>query len=121
MQKYSTNCSGGIISKIMRRSMLQLTLALIFSGVVMAHPNRAQEILNREVTVALKEVTLKQALGELEAVTKVKFVFSSNRLKLSEIVTLEARKRPLGDVLNELLIPRRIEYTVPQDNDYIVL
>lgn len=101
--------------------MLQLTLALIFSGVVMAHPNRAQEILNREVTVALKEVTLKQALGELEAVTKVKFVFSSNRLKLSEIVTLEARKRPLGDVLNELLIPRRIEYTVPQDNDYIVL
>jgi hypothetical protein len=32
--------------------MLQLTLALIFSGVVMAHPNRAQEILNREVTVA---------------------------------------------------------------------
>ncbi|HEY9488868.1 MAG TPA: SusC/RagA family TonB-linked outer membrane protein [Chryseosolibacter sp.] len=101
--------------------MVQITLAMVFSGVVLAHSNHAQEVLNREVTVRLNDVTLREVLNELEMATKAKFVFSSTRLKLNDVVTLVAVNRKLGDVLHDLLIPRKIDYSAQNGNDYIVL
>lgn len=105
----------------MKLSLVQITLGMILSGVVAAHDNYAQEVLNREVSINLKEVTLKKALSELETATKVKFVYSRNYLKLNEKVSLDARGRKLGEVLEELFGPRDIQYSVQEGNDYIVL
>lgn len=105
----------------MKRSMAQVTLAMIFSGVVLAHNNHAQEVLDREVTITLNDVTIREVLTELEAATDVKFVFSTNRLKLSDVVTLRADERKLRDILDDLLVPRKILYVTQPDNDYIVL
>lgn len=121
MRKYSTSRSGGIFWKILKRAALQITLAMVLSGVLLAHSNRAQEVLSREVTVTLNEVTLREVLSELETATKVKFVFSTDRLKLNDVVSLEVVNRRLGDILNDLLTPRKIHYVPQPDNDYIVL
>lgn len=121
MQKISTY-SGRVIWKIMKLSMLQVTLAMIFSGMALAHSNHAQGVLDREVNLRLVDVTLKKVLNELESAASVKFVFSINKQsKLSEKVLLEAENRKLGDILDELLSPREISFFVQEDNDYIVL
>lgn len=106
----------------MKLSMLQVTLAMIFSGMALAHSNHAQGVLDREVNLRLVDVTLKKVLNELESAASVKFVFSINKQsKLSEKVLLEAENRKLGDILDELLSPREISFFVQEDNDYIVL
>lgn len=105
----------------MKLSLVQITLGMIFSGLALAHDNYAQEVLNREVSLHLKEVTLKKALNELATATKVKFVYSSTKLKLNEKVSLDIENRKLGEILKELLSPRKILYRVQEGNDYIVL
>ncbi len=112
---------GRLIWNLMKLSLVQITVGMIFSGMAIAHDDRAQEVLSREVSLNLKEVTLKKALNELETTTKVKFVYSRNHLKLSDKVSLVAEKRQLGEILEELLAPRNIQFNVQDGNDYIVL
>jgi len=112
---------GRLIWNLMKLSLAQITLGMIFSGMAVAHDNHAQAVLSREVSLNLKEVTLKKALNELETTTKVKFVYSRNHLKLNDKVSLFAEKRQLGEILEELLAPRNIQFNVQDGNDYIVL
>lgn len=110
-----------LIWKIMRISFVQIIFAITLTGVTLANPSSAQEILERKVTLSLDGVTLKKALTELESVTRVKFVYSRSHLKLDERITLDVEMETLGTVLNELLVPRHIAFKVQDKNDYIVL
>ena len=110
-----------LIWKIMKISLIQIIFAVTLAGVSLANPSAAQEVLERKVSLNLKSVTLKKALSELEYVTKVKFVYSRSHLKLDDKVTLDVQRQTLGEVLNELLVPRQINFSVQEKNDYIVL
>lgn len=110
-----------LVWKVMKISMIQLVITMIFSGLAVAHDSRAQEILNREVSLNMKDVPLRKALTQLEATTKVRFVYSRNHLKLDDRISIDVDKKTLGEVLNELLAPREIQYKVQDNNDYIVL
>src|SRR6267143_4633707 len=112
---------GRFFWNLMKLSLVQITLGMILSGMAIAHDNHAQEVFSREVSLNLKEVTLKKVMNELETTTKVKFVYSRNHLKLNDKVSLFAEKRQLGEILKELLTPRKIQYSVQEGNDYIVL
>src|SRR5882762_3624186 len=112
---------GRFFWNLMKLSLVQITLGMILSGMAIAHDNHAQEVFSREVSLNLKEVTLKKVLNELETTTKVKFVYSRNHLKLNDKVSLFAEKRQLGEILKELLAPRNIQFNVQDGNDYIVL
>ncbi len=119
MQKNSTVYDH--IFKIMRITGVQLIVAVMFTGLAVAHDNHAQGVLNREVSLNLKEVTLEQALIEIGSSAQVKFGYSPNKLKLDEKVTIEASNKKLGELLEALLAPRSIKYTVQEGEDYIVL
>ncbi len=64
--------------------MCCLLIVVLVSTALMAQGAPRQEILDIEVTISLKDVTLKQALQEIEAIAKVKFVYSRSYLKLDE-------------------------------------
>src|ERR1043165_4436707 len=100
--------NAGMIIKIMRVAMIQITVALAFAGLAIAHPNHAQEVLNREVSLKLNEVTLEKALTELETKAKVKFGYSRNKLNLDVKVSMDADRKKLGEVLDVLLGPNDI-------------
>ena len=124
---YISGRRRSIIWKMMKVSMVQVTLAMIFTCLVMANDNYAQKVLERKVNVSLKRVTLERVLQEIEATVKVKFVYSRSYLKMDEEVSIDASGRKLIEVLEELLVPRRIEYRVeeisdvPETSDYIIL
>lgn len=110
-----------VIWKIMKISMVQVTMAMVFAALAMANDNFAQRVLDREVSVKVNNVTLEKALRKIESATDVKFVYSRSHLKLDDKVTLSFTGESLGSVLEQLLAPREIEYRVQATNDFIVL
>ncbi len=96
----------------MKRSAIQLMIAVICSGIALAFDGKAQEILNRSVNLTVENVKLRTALGAIEQQAGVKFVYSSRAIKADQPVTLTANRERLADLLTRLLSPLQISYRV---------
>lgn len=110
-----------LIWTMMKISMVQVTLAMIFTGMVIANDNYAQKVLDKQVYLNLETVKIKEVLREIETRTDVKFVYSRNHVKLDGKVSISASGASLGKVLEDLLTPFEIRYSVQEVTDYIVL
>jgi TonB-linked SusC/RagA family outer membrane protein len=97
-------------------------LATIVCGATFAHEMRAQ-ILDKKVTVDMKDVTLEQALYRIEDASEVNIYFSLESLDTDAeaLVTIAANDEPLGDILDNLLSPRHIRYKVDEKNNGIII
>jgi TonB-linked SusC/RagA family outer membrane protein len=102
----------GLLLEIMRLTFYQFLCIGLFSAMAFARNSPAQELLNKDVTMELKNVTLNEALQKIEQETKVKFAYSSNLVSLKQLVSIEARQEKLDKVLNKLLAPLEIGYSV---------
>lgn len=98
----------------------QAMIALMVCGISMANTVYSQ-LLDKEVTIVLSDVTLENALHELSNVTKVKFAYSLEQLDVKDHVTIEARQTPLRKVLEDLLTPFNINYKVHDHESVITL
>lgn len=108
--------------KVMKICAVQGMMAVILCGMSMAHDNYAQ-LLDKKVTLSLKEVSLEAALKELEVVTNVKIFYSidQHQSELTEQVSVEAVEQTLRTVLDELLAPHQIKYKVYEKELTIIL
>lgn len=101
-----------LLLDIMRLTFYQLLLISLVSVMAIASHSPAQELLNRDVTLELRNVPLNEALSKLEQGTKVKFAYSSSLVNLYKNVSVEARQEKLFVVLDRLLSPLEIGYRV---------
>ena len=87
------------------------------------HPLQAMNdsLLERRVTVAFTRIPLEEALAQLAAVAQVKFMYSSDQLKIAERVSLKVKDKMLGDVLEELLVPLGVVYKTHEREASITL
>ncbi len=106
--------------KVMRICAVQGMMAMLLCGIAVAHTNYAQ-VLDRKVTLTLNDVPLENALKEIEGAAKIKFVYSEDQLNLGERISIEAEKRTLRDLLDELLTPHGIKYKVHEKEEAITL
>jgi iron complex outermembrane recepter protein len=104
--------NNALLFKIMKLSILQITLALIFTGISYAYDTNAQEVLDRQVSLQLKEQNLADVLNKIEESASVKFIFSSKLIKSNRFVSLNAKQEKLSSVLESLLKPLNIGYKV---------
>jgi TonB-dependent starch-binding outer membrane protein SusC len=109
----------GILFTLMRITFCQLLCIGFLSAMAYAHTSPAQELLNRDVTIRLTDVTLREALTMLEKNAEVRFAYSRDLIRMSQTVNLTARRESLASVLDKMLIPLRIDYRVV--NDQILL
>ncbi|MBS1682217.1 MAG: SusC/RagA family TonB-linked outer membrane protein [Bacteroidetes bacterium] len=93
-------------------SRLKLVLLLAILSYHFHAFGGGSQLLDQEITIKLANVPFDVALKEIEAVAKVKFVYSLDQLNIKETVTLEASKQKLRDVLNNLLAPLHVKYKV---------
>jgi hypothetical protein len=107
------------IVTVIRMTLLQATLILMLTGVSQAHANDGQAVLETRVTVTYKDTPVKKILMGLERAASAKFAYSGSFVNLKEKTTLQVTNARLGDVLDELLKPRNIRYSV--QNDFIIL
>lgn len=100
----------------------QVGQRLLLAGFLIAQwPHAAQAGPTKPdqvVTVQLVNVTLRQALQQLETQTSKQFVYGPS-LPLNQIVTVRASKQKLSAVLTDLLRPYGISYELV--NNHIVL
>lgn len=104
--------------KIMRIGLLQWILAVSLAAGSYAKETAAQSVLSKDMTLTLRNVSLKQALNEIQARANTRFVYSS-RVSVKENVTIDVKNQKLSRILDQLLAPRGINYKVI--NNQIVL
>lgn len=89
---------------------------LLFTNLLMS-----QDLLKREITINLQNVTLKAALNEIEKKGKVSFVYSRSQLPLNQEISIDVTGESLERTLNSFLTPLHIKYEVQESNKHIVL
>lgn len=102
----------------MRISLIQFVASFVLINFSYAHNTSAQAILEKEVSVKMANVSLKEAIQTIQGQTQVKFVYSS-RVNLKTKVSINADQLKLSAVLEKLLSPIQVGYRVI--NDQIVL
>jgi TonB-linked SusC/RagA family outer membrane protein len=106
LQKYA------LFKKIMRLTLSQLMILLIMTGVSFAATTNAQEMLNRKLTLDIKNESLKEILHEIETKAEVKFAYTRQAIGFLNGISIRATEEKLSDVLDRLLAPYRIRYEV---------
>lgn len=100
---------------IMKITISQCLLFAIFSVMALGTPSKAQQILTREVSIKLTNVSLKTVLVEIEKQSGVRFVYSNNTIQLDKDVSIEVNREALHSVLPKLLFPNQIRYEVLEE------
>jgi iron complex outermembrane receptor protein len=100
---------------IIKHTTLQLAMVLLFAVIGYAEPGHTQGVLDREVTLNIKEKKLEFVLTRIEEQTKVMFVFSPKLIQSNRLVTISKSKEKLSVVLDELSVLLNLEYEVIGD------
>lgn len=108
-----------LLYRIMKLTLIQFVLSLIFSSALMANSVKGQRKLDTKVTISLTNVSLDDALSKLEKSTNVKFSYNSRMSQLKHKVDIDATNEMLSSVLSRILKPLNIKYD--EVNNLIVL
>ena len=98
--------------KIMKFSCTQLIMALAFAGMSYARPGEAQVNMQQRVNLNMHHATIASVLHRLEKLTDVKFVYSLNRVPVTQRVDIDVTNARLDSILAEVLIKNGIGYEV---------
>jgi TonB-linked SusC/RagA family outer membrane protein len=85
-------------------------LLLWISGFSSAAEGQAQVVLDRRVSISVRNEPLTAVLGTLEKSARVRFLYSPDRIEASRLVSLDVRNQPLSAVLDALLTPLVLTY-----------
>jgi iron complex outermembrane recepter protein len=100
------------LNKLMKMALTQFCLSVLITASVFAGSPKAQDILNKSVSVNLENAELRSALAQLEKAAEVQFVYSSKAIQANRKVSISANNRKLSDVLDATLKPLKIGYKV---------
>ncbi len=98
--------------KMMKISLTQslLLLTLVFQS--FANDGKAQDLLEKNVSVNLQNVSMQDALSEIGKVADAKFFYSSKIIQTDRKVSLQAQNLKFSEVLSRLFSPMNISYKV---------
>src|SRR5690606_12070129 len=120
--KFSVNLTTKCMEKkstfivVMRTGTLQLLVAVFLLGSTWAANTHGQGILNERITFSKKEASLQVLLKDIEQAFNIHFIYSPALINVDQTVTIIAKDRPLGGLLDELLDPLRISYEASGNN-----
>ncbi|MEP7095137.1 MAG: carboxypeptidase-like regulatory domain-containing protein, partial [Flavobacterium sp.] len=100
-----------LLHRIMKITLFQFVLALVFSSVTLANSVNGQRKLDTKVTIAVENLSLDNALSKLEKFAHVKFSYNSRLPQLNQKVSIKANQETLSSILNRILKPLDITYT----------
>ncbi|MCE7042166.1 TonB-dependent receptor [Dyadobacter sp. CY312] len=96
----------------MKISLLQAFLAVIFTGVSLAHNASGQELLNRKVNLSVENQELRKVLTKIEKQANVKFAYRPSVVPSEQKVSLVATNETLLEVLEKVVKPLKIKYEI---------
>jgi iron complex outermembrane recepter protein len=98
--------------KMMKISLTQCFFSLAFVFQIFAHNGKAQDLLEKNVSVNLQNVSMQDAISEIGKVADAKFFYSSKIILSDKKVSLQVKNQKFSEVLSKLFSPLRISYKV---------
>lgn len=96
----------------MKIGLSQVLIAIGFACVAYASETKAQEVLDKTVTISSDQVEIKKILEEIESQTKVQFVYSSRAIKAGRKISMHVQNKRLSELMDEFFKPVDIVYKV---------
>src|SRR6218665_1165362 len=84
---------------IMRVSILQFILIILFSSAAAAHAIKGQSVLDRRISIEVSNLALKTVLKKIEKNAAVRFAYQPQLLSNKDRVSVVAEDTPLSEVL----------------------
>ncbi|CAG5009335.1 hypothetical protein DYBT9275_04472 [Dyadobacter sp. CECT 9275] len=97
---------------LMRISLLQVCIAVIFASASFARVADAQELLNRKISLKVQNQSVITILTGIEKQADIKFTYRPKLLADSKKYSMEVSNERLADVLDGLLVPMKIKYRI---------
>ncbi|MEX2232088.1 MAG: TonB-dependent receptor [Cyclobacteriaceae bacterium] len=94
----------------MKVAIIPVIAVVACSGVVLATESRGQEVLERKISLVVKNKKMLIVFGEIEKAAGIRFVYSPQVIPVRDEVSLRANDDTLGDVLEKLLTPYDIVF-----------
>ena len=107
-----SNCLKGPIYQFMKVGLFPMVLIFTLAGTTYALPTTGQEVLDKKVTITAEQREVKTILSEISRLTNVKFVYSAQKIPARKKVSLQVYDEKLAEVLNKLLYPLNVSYSV---------
>ncbi len=100
---------------VMNVTIVQLTLAFIFTFSLYAKETSGQEILDKKISMSAKNMQLRKIISKLQDQTGVKFLYSPNTIRADRKISLVVTDKTLGVFINEFIRPLAIDYKIVDD------
>ena len=101
-----------LLIRLMKMTLYQFLLTLIFSTVTMANSLNGQGKLDAKVTISVSDMNLNNALKELEKSADVKFSYNSRMVSSNQKISIKAEDELLSTILSRILKPLNIKYSL---------
>lgn len=101
---------NGLFLKIMRISITQIFMSILFLGITYAKDLSAQELLDKRISLQVEQKSIKAVLTEIESEVQVKFVYSPTAIESGRKVSFNAQNKTLKEVLDIFFNPLQIKY-----------
>ncbi len=114
MRNHYLNCKSRY--SVSAKAVILLCTALLYFGSVTTN---AKTHFNQRnvITLELKDVTIKDALREIEKQTRYNFVMNDNQLKeIKRVVTVSLKEKSIDVVLDQLLNGTNITYRIKKNH-----
>lgn len=100
-----------LLFAIMQISFIQIAIALTLMGSAMANNTKGQ-VLDRKISVTIKNQELSKALVSLEKAADITFVYSPALISAQRKVTLSYTNESLLNILDQLFSSQNIKYEI---------
>ena len=101
-----------LVLHLMKISLIQCLVAVIFTGVSLAHDASAQELLQKRISLTIENQEIRQVLTAIEKQAKVRFAYRPRLVPADQRMSLSVSNEPLASVLDKLTSPLRLKYEV---------
>lgn len=101
-----------VLIRIMRISSLQILLALTLANISLALDSKAQELLNRRVSIQAQNEDVEITIKRIEKLANVQFLFSREIIQSKRKINYQAKNEQLSRVLEQILAPLNLRYEV---------
>jgi hypothetical protein len=96
----------------MKLTLSRLVAFLLLTGVSFAAKSSTQEILDKPVTLHVKNQSLKEILRRIETIVQVKFAYTRGAIISVNRISISADEERLSEGLDKLSKPDNLNYQV---------
>ncbi len=101
-----------LLEKVMKISVLQFIIAIVFSSLSLGHTGYAQKMLEKKITFQARNQKMEAVLNTISQLSGVNFMYSPELIQAERNISITVQNRQLHTVLEELLDPLDISFEV---------